>query len=175
MRGTGRAPDDGGSVDDAGPVVGAGVVGEHVVDEHLVGEHVADGPGLVVGVGVRATATRSELLELIRHTLAGAGLPADTVRALATLAGKGGHPAVRTAAAALGVPVAEYPAEALAAVRVPNPSGTVGAAVGTVSVAEAAALAATGGGELLVAKRKTASATAAVARTPHPRNAGEQP
>ncbi|MFB7671959.1 cobalamin biosynthesis protein [Kitasatospora purpeofusca] len=133
------------------------------------------GEGLVVGVGVRATATGAELLELVRHTLAGAGLPADAVRALATLTGKGGHPAVRATAAALGVPVAEYPAGALAAVRVPNPSGAVGAAVGTLSVAEAAALAATGGGELLVPKRKTASATAAVARTPHHRNAGERP
>ncbi|MEK2491720.1 cobalamin biosynthesis protein [Kitasatospora purpeofusca] len=153
--------------DDAGPVGGEG---------RPFGEgRLLDGEGLVVGVGVRATAAETELVELVRRTLAGAGLPTDAVRALATLTGKGGHPAVRAAAAAFGVPVAEYPAEALAAVRVPNPSGTVGEAVGTVSVAEAAALAATDGGELLVPKRKTASATAAVARTPHHRNAGERP
>ncbi|MGY0464314.1 cobalamin biosynthesis protein [Kitasatospora sp. cg17-2] len=155
------------------PLVGEGLV---VGGDRLDGD---DRPfvteGLVVGVGVRATAAETELLELVLRALDGAGLPADAVRALATLTGKGGHPAVRAAAAALGVPVAEYPAGALAAVRVPNPSGTVGEAVGTVSVAEAAALAATGGGELLVPKQKTASATAAVARTPHHRNAGERP
>ncbi|MER5354435.1 cobalamin biosynthesis protein [Kitasatospora sp. NPDC002551] len=143
---------------------------------------------LVVGVGVRGMATGAELLELIRRTLAAARLPSGAVGALATLAGKAGHPAVRAAAAALGVPVVEYPAETLAAVPVPNPSGAVGEAVGTVSVAEAAALAgAVGGGraELVVPKRKSAAATVAVARvpvTPHrPRrphvqqNPGEQP
>ncbi|MFD9062674.1 cobalamin biosynthesis protein [Kitasatospora purpeofusca] len=155
------------------PLVGEGLV---VGGDRLDGDHrpfVTE--GLVVGVGVRATAAETELLELVLRALDGAGRPADAVRALATLTGTGAHPAVRAAAAARGVPVAEYPAGALATVRVPNPSGTVGEAVGTVSVAEAAALAATGGGELLVPKQKTASATAAVARTPHHRNAGERP
>ncbi|MFC5666411.1 cobalamin biosynthesis protein [Kitasatospora misakiensis] len=135
----------------------------------------------MIGVGVRGAATDAELLDLIRRTLDGAGLPSGAVAALATLTGKGGHPAVRTAATVLGVPVVEYPAGVLAAVPVPNPSGAVGDAVGTVSVAEAAALAA-GAGELLVPKRKSASATVAVARVPyshppqpHPQNAGEHP
>ncbi|MFF2951849.1 cobalamin biosynthesis protein [Kitasatospora sp. NPDC057965] len=142
---------------------------------------------LVVGVGVRGSATAAELLDLIRHTLAAAGLPAGAVGTLATLDGKGGHPAVRSAAAALGVPVAEYPAAALAAVPVPNPSGAVGDAVGTASVAEAAALTGAGGGraELVVPKRRSAAATVAVARAPRPpaahrrpqprQNPGEQP
>ncbi|MFF7458309.1 cobalamin biosynthesis protein [Kitasatospora sp. NPDC008115] len=130
---------------------------------------------------MRGSATEAELLELIRRALASAGLPSGAVGALATLTGKGGHPAVRSASAALGVPVAEYPAAALAAVPVPNPSGAVGEAVGTVSVAEAAALAGAGGGraELVVPKRKSAAATVAVARAPrrpHARpNPGEQP
>ncbi|MER7705553.1 cobalamin biosynthesis protein [Kitasatospora sp. NPDC097605] len=121
------------------------------------------------------------MLDLIRRTLASAGLPAGAVGALATLAGKGGHPAVRAAAAALGVPVAEYPAGVLAAVPVPNPSDAVGAAVGTAGVAEAAALAGAGGGhaELVVPKRKSAAATVAVARAPRRPYArptpGEQP
>ncbi|MFF2661070.1 cobalamin biosynthesis protein [Kitasatospora sp. NPDC058032] len=138
-------------------------------------------------MGVRGSATGAELLDLIRRTLAAAGLPSGAVGALATLDGKGGHPAVRSAAAALGVPVAEYPAAALAAVPVPNPSGAVGDAVGTASVAEAAALTGAGGGraELVVPKRRSAAATVAVARVPRPsvahrrpqprQNPGEQP
>lgn len=47
---------------------------------------------------------------------------------------------------------------------VPNPSDVVAAAVGTPSVAEAAAL--IGGGHLVVAKQKSANATVAVARLP---------
>lgn len=47
---------------------------------------------------------------------------------------------------------------------VPNPSDVIAAAVGTPSVAEAAAL--IGGGHLVVAKQKSANATVAVARLP---------
>ena len=62
-----------------------------------------------------------------------------------------------------------YDARALAVLDVPNPSRAPMAAVGTPSVAEAAALAAAPGGELLVPKRKSAPgavprATAAVVR-----------
>jgi cobalt-precorrin 5A hydrolase/precorrin-3B C17-methyltransferase len=69
------------------------------------------------------------------------------------------------------VPLVTYSAEELAAVEVPNPSGAPLAAVGTPSVAEAAAL--LRGGELLVPKRKSeradgqpAMATCAVVRRP---------
>ncbi|MFE6866769.1 cobalamin biosynthesis protein [Kitasatospora sp. NPDC057692] len=169
-----RGPDGNGSrYIGSGALGGSGDVG---------GAPAPPGRGrLVVGVGVRGSATEAELLDLIRRTLAAAGLPPGDVGALATLAGKGGHPAVRAAAAALGVPVAEYPAGTLAAAPVPNPSGVVGDAVGTAGVAEAAALAGAGGGpaELVVPKRKSAAATVAVARAPGrpaPRHTpGEQP
>ncbi|MBN6543737.1 precorrin-3B C(17)-methyltransferase, partial [Actinacidiphila bryophytorum] len=69
------------------------------------------------------------------------------------------------AAERLGVPLVTYPAAELAQVAVPNPSAAPLQAVGTPSVAEAAALLGAGpGGELLVEKRKSAMATAAVAR-----------
>ncbi|MED7949252.1 Rv2231c family pyridoxal phosphate-dependent protein CobC [Streptomyces sp. BE303] len=130
----------------------------------------AAGPGaLVVGVGARGSATAAELLGLIRRALAEAGPPGTPVALIATLTGKAAHPAVRRAAAALGVPVAEHPADALATVPVPHPSAVVGAAVGTAGVAEAAALASAPGGELVVPKRKSPAATVAVARLPrHP-------
>lgn len=63
------------------------------------------------------------------------------------------EPGLVQAAERLGVPLVTYSAEELATVEVPNPSGVALAALGTPSVAEAAALA--GGGELLVPKRKS--------------------
>ncbi|WP_443035211.1 Rv2231c family pyridoxal phosphate-dependent protein CobC [Streptomyces sp. BE20] len=120
-------------------------------------------------MGARGSATAAELLGLIHRALAEAGPPGTPVALIATLTGKAAHPAVRRAAAALGVPVAEHPADALATVPVPHPSAVVGTAVGTAGVAEAAALASAPGGELVVPKRKSPAATVAVARLPrHP-------
>ena len=67
------------------------------------------------------------------------------------------------AAAGRGWPVVTFPASRLAAVPVPNPSEVVRRAVGTPSVAEAAALIEPGSA-LLAAKRASAHATVAVAR-----------
>jgi cobalt-precorrin 5A hydrolase/precorrin-3B C17-methyltransferase len=64
----------------------------------------------------------------------------------------------------LGVPLRFYVAEELAQAKVPNPSPVVAGAVGTPSVAEAAVL--TSGAELLLEKRKTGNATAAIGRLP---------
>lgn len=165
--GADRADADRADADRSG-VGGTGVGGSGV------GRTGADGAGfLVVGVGARGSATAPELLGLIRRALAEAdppgapGTTGTTVALIATLAGKASHPAVRAAAAELGVPVAEHPADALAAVPVPHPSALVGAAVGAAGVAEAAALASAPGGELVVPKRKSPAATVAVARLPH--------
>lgn len=59
---------------------------------------------------------------------------------VATVDAKADEPGIVGAAARLGVPVRTYPAAALATVRVPNPSDAADGAVGTPSVAEAAAL-----------------------------------
>ncbi|MFF7991826.1 cobalamin biosynthesis protein [Kitasatospora xanthocidica] len=120
---------------------------------------------LVVGIGAGGGAGRTEVMRLLTTALTEAGLALDAVARLATVAGKADHPAVRWAAYCLGgVPVDEHPAQDLADVPVPNPSARVGAAVGTASVAEAAALASAPGGRLVVAKRKSATATVAIAR-----------
>ncbi|MFJ9442680.1 cobalamin biosynthesis protein [Kitasatospora sp. NPDC101235] len=120
---------------------------------------------LVVGIGASSGAERTEVLRLLTDTLQEAGLARSAVARLATVAGKADHPAVRWAADRLtGVPVDEHPAEVLADVPVPNPSSTVGTAVGTASVAEAAALASAPGGRLVVTKRRSARATVAIAR-----------
>ncbi|MEU6966292.1 cobalamin biosynthesis protein [Kitasatospora aureofaciens] len=121
---------------------------------------------LVVGIGAGSGAARAEVMRLLTDTLAQEGLDRSAVARLATVTGKAEHPAVRWAASCLtGVPVDEHPVARLAEVPVPNPSGLVGTAVGTASVAEAAALASAPGGRLVVAKRKSAAATVAIART----------
>ena len=104
---------------------------------------------------------------------AGEGSPTPAV--VATIDRRRGHPAVEAAAdaveaaeplagAARRTAVVTFPASLLAAVDVPNPSADVDGAVGTPSVAEAAALLAAGpGARLVVEKRRGATTTAAVA------------
>ncbi|MEU6311719.1 Rv2231c family pyridoxal phosphate-dependent protein CobC [Streptomyces sp. NPDC047014] len=116
---------------------------------------------LVVGVGGRAGVSVAEVCALVEETLRGAGLAAEAVTALATVESKTAEPGLAGAAERFGVPLVGYPAARLAAVEVPEPSEAVRLAAGTPSVAEAAALAT--GGELLVPKRRSVSATCAVA------------
>ncbi|MEV4461482.1 precorrin-3B C(17)-methyltransferase, partial [Microbispora sp. NPDC049633] len=119
-------------------------------------------PSLVVGVGASRGVAAEEVLALIRDALAEAGLSPRSVVRLATADVKADEAGIVAAARALGVPLVTHPAERLAGVTVPHPSEVVRRAVGTPSVAEAAALA--DGGDLVVPKRRSAMATAAVAR-----------
>ncbi|WP_369245676.1 precorrin-3B C(17)-methyltransferase [Streptomyces sp. R41] len=128
-------------------------------------------PSLVVGVGASKGAPVDEVLGLVEDALREAGLSAKSVAELATVDAKADEPGIVAGAERLGVPVVTYTAEELAKVEVPNPSDAPLAAVGTPSVAEAAAL--VRGGELLVPKRKSeradgqpAMATCAVVRRP---------
>ncbi|MER6071340.1 precorrin-3B C(17)-methyltransferase [Streptomyces sp. NPDC001817] len=121
-------------------------------------------PSLVVGVGASRGAPVEEVLGLVEAALREAGLSHRSVAELATVDAKAEEPGLVAAAGRLGVPLVTYSAEELAAVEVPNPSHAPLAAVGTPSVAEAAAL--LRGGELLVPKRKSAMATCAVVRRP---------
>ncbi|MEY9964681.1 cobalt-precorrin 5A hydrolase/precorrin-3B C17-methyltransferase [Streptacidiphilus sp. MAP12-16] len=124
---------------------------------------------LVVGVGASRGASAEEILGLVRETLAEAGLSEHSLSRLATVDAKADEPGLLEAARVLGVALVTFSAEELAAVDVPNPSAAPLAAVGTPSVAEAAAL--LEGGELLVPKRKSAPegraamCTVAVARS----------
>ena len=119
-------------------------------------------PSLAVGVGASRGVSAAEVLGLIDATLAGAGLSPLSVAGLATVDAKADEPGLTEAAALRGWTLTTYPAEVLAAVDVPNPSAAALAAVGTPSVAEAAAL--NRGDVLVAAKQKSAMATAAVAR-----------
>ena len=119
-------------------------------------------PSLVVGVGASKNVSRAEVLGLIDSVLTEAGLSPASVTALATVDAKAAEPGLVAAAKERGWPLLTYPADRLAALTVPNPSSAVLAAVGTPSVAEAAALASAD--VLVVPKRKSAMATVAVGR-----------
>ncbi|WP_101254503.1 precorrin-3B C(17)-methyltransferase [Streptomyces barkulensis] len=128
-------------------------------------------PTLAVGVGASRGAPAEEVAALVGQALAEAGLSPLSVTELATVEAKAGEEGLVETARRLGVPLRTYPADELAAVPVPHPSDAPLAAVGTPSVAEAAALLACGeGAELVVPKRKSAPggraamATCAVAR-----------
>jgi cobalt-precorrin 5A hydrolase/precorrin-3B C17-methyltransferase len=82
-----------------------------------------------------------------------AGLSPTSVSAVATIDLKVDERAVVGLALRFGVPVVTFPAETLAGVEVPNPSEVVAAAVGSPSVAEAAAVAAAGPGAVLVGEK----------------------
>ncbi len=138
-------------------------------------------PSLVVGAGASTGVTSGEAGRLIDEALATAGLSPRSVRWLATADIKAREPGLLAAAGKRGWSVVTASAEQLAAVDVPTPSEIVRAAVGTPSVAEAAALlvaeggqdqgqpepdsrAGPGGAQLIVTKRASAHATVAVAR-----------
>ncbi|MFC4497264.1 cobalamin biosynthesis protein [Streptomyces ovatisporus] len=134
---------------------------------------------LTVGVGASRGVAGDEVLGLVRRVLDEGGLPAACVRELATVDAKAGEPGLLAAADRLGVPLRTYPSGALCAVDVPTPSELTRTAVATPSVAEAAALLASGeGGRLLVRKTSSAGpgraamATAAVATAAMPSAVG---
>ncbi|MGN9776922.1 precorrin-3B C(17)-methyltransferase [Micromonospora sp. H33] len=120
-------------------------------------------PSLVAGVGASRGVPAGEVRALLDRVLAEAGLSPASLRCLASADVKADEAGIRATADALRVPLVTWPAAELAAVDVPNPSEVVRAAVGTPSVAEAAALLG-GDAELLVPKTATAMATVAVAR-----------
>lgn len=121
-------------------------------------------PSLVVGMGASRGVAVDEVGELADTALADAGLSATAVACLATADVKADEPGLVAAAAERQWDLVTIPAARLAATEVPNPSRVVADAVGTPSVAEAAALHL--GGELVVEKRRSARATVAVARRP---------
>jgi cobalamin biosynthesis protein CbiG len=121
----------------------------------------------VLGVGARARVPADELVGSIDAALRRAGLPPAGIAALATLDRRAAEAGVRAAAHRYGWPVLAFDSSRLAAVDVPHPAGTVAAAVGTPSVAEAAALLAAGpGGVLVLPKMIFARVTVAIARGP---------
>ncbi|GAB3925741.1 hypothetical protein GCM10029976_019450 [Kribbella albertanoniae] len=115
---------------------------------------------LVVGVGLRAGTSYRELRELVGAAVADAG--GGRVRILITVDGRETEPGVQRLAAFLGAELQTVAPAELRRQSVPSPSEQVERLAGTPSVAEAAVLSA--GAELVVTKRTSAQATAAVGR-----------
>jgi cobalt-precorrin 5A hydrolase/precorrin-3B C17-methyltransferase len=147
----------------------------------IVSDEVVDPPrpavvyrpaSLVVGVGASRGARATEIGAAIDAALSDAGLSPHSVVDIATIDAKASEPGLLAAASARGWPVTTFPAATLAGIPVPAPSAVVDAAVGTPSVAEAAALAR--GGTLVMGKQRSQPqapgrapmATVAVARLP---------
>jgi histidinol-phosphate/aromatic aminotransferase/cobyric acid decarboxylase-like protein len=120
-----------------------------------------------VGIGATAGVGPDEVLAAVDAVLP----PGSAEVRLATLDRRAAEAGLREAAGRRGWTLTGHPAESLAAVPVPTPSGRVAAAVGTPSVAEAAAL--LGGGELLVGKTVVGRVTVAVARDVDLRHHGD--
>ncbi|MCO1594927.1 precorrin-3B C(17)-methyltransferase [Micromonospora sp. RHAY321] len=125
-------------------------------------------PSLVAGVGASRGVPAAEVAELLHRVLARADLSPASLRCLASADVKADEAGILSTADACRVPLVTWTATELAAVDVPHPSEVVRAAVGTPSVAEAAALLGHAGrpgdAALLVPKTASAMATVAVAR-----------
>lgn len=111
---------------------------------------------ITVGIGARSGVSADEVLAAVD-----AVLPVGTAAVrLATLEARAHEPGLREAATARGWSLVGHPATALAQVRTPTASSRVAAAVGTGSVAEAAAL--LHGGALVVPRTVCGRVTVAV-------------
>ena len=120
---------------------------------------------VAVGLGARPGTPAVDLAAAVGAALADAGVVAVDVQVLATIDRRAAEPGVRAVAAGHGWALVAFPAADLAARAVPHGSEQVAAAVGTPSVAEAAALAAAGPHAVLILpKRVFRGSTVAIAR-----------
>ncbi|MEO7260185.1 MAG: Rv2231c family pyridoxal phosphate-dependent protein CobC [Jatrophihabitantaceae bacterium] len=130
-------------------------------------------PMLIAGMGASFGVSVVEVRALLDIALDQLGLDSSALSAIATVDSKAREQGLVELAAALGVPLVLHSAPELARVAVPRPSPVVDAALGTPSVAEAAALLGLPGWqaghpaaavELLVGKTASPRATVAIAR-----------
>jgi len=120
-------------------------------------------PCLTLGAGCRRGADPGDVAAGVLAALEKEGFAPGAVARVASVDAKADEPALHELARSLGVPFVTFPAETLDAVPVPNPSDRVSRAVGTASVAEAAALAAAPSSRLVTPKVKGRSWTLSVA------------
>ncbi len=119
-------------------------------------------PSLVLGLGASRGVTAGEVDGLLSRALADAGLSELSVCAVGTVEAKLQEPGLVAAVRRRGWVLTPFTVEELRGVEVPHPSEAAMRALGTPSVAEAAALLL--GNELVVSKTKSAMATVAIAR-----------
>jgi cobalt-precorrin 5A hydrolase len=119
---------------------------------------------LVLGLGARPGWPAGQLRTAVLAVLGEAGYTCADVAVLATVERRAAEDGVRNLAVDLGWRLVGVPAAELAAQAVPHPSARVALAVGTGSVAEAAALIVAGpGATLVIGKQVRDGVTVAVA------------
>ena len=126
------------------------------------------GPGFVLGVGCERGTPPAEMIALVELSLRDAGLDAADILSIASLDTRAEEPAMIALADHFSVPFRVFDAARLEreTPRLANPSSIVFSHTGCHGVAEAAALAGAGAaGRLVVAKRKSPHATAAIAES----------
>ncbi|MEX0969233.1 MAG: precorrin-3B C(17)-methyltransferase [Paracoccaceae bacterium] len=126
---------------------------------------------ITLGVGCARNCPPEELAALVDGALAEANIARGAIAGVFSLDLKADEPAMNQLAQSLDRPFRLFTADALEAEtpRLENPSDVVFAEVGCHGVCEAAALAAAGPqAKLLLAKRKSANATCALALAPAP-------
>lgn len=118
---------------------------------------------LVAGVGCNRGTKAREILNLIKNTFQKQRLSFESLRCLTTIEAKKGEQGLLDAAEELDVALMFFGKSELESVKTPHPSSVVKKHMGVSSVCEATALLKTGGGRLLVTKKKSLNATLAVA------------
>ena len=128
---------------------------------------------ITLGLGCDRGTPAATIARCIDQALTLCGAAPSDVHAVASIDLKADEAGLREILEDLGWPCRFYPAAALAAVEVPNPSETVRKYTGTPSVSEAAALLAANAdaGHLLIEKHKLRgpdgrNATVSIARIP---------
>ncbi|UEL35482.1 cobalamin biosynthesis protein [Rhodococcus sp. C1] len=111
-------------------------------------------------MGFTTSVTAKDIVAAVKAVPAAQG----KIVVLATVAAKAESSTLLTAAHELNVPIVSFAPDVLARVQVRSPSPRVENAVGTASVAEAAAILASGGGRLVLAKTARDGVTVAAAR-----------
>ncbi|MFE5643150.1 cobalamin biosynthesis protein [Rhodococcus sp. NPDC056516] len=115
---------------------------------------------LCLGIGFTTSVTAKDIVAAVNAVPQGRW----KIVVLATATAKAESPALLAAADELNVPIVSFAPDVLARVQVPSPSSRVEDAIGTASVAEAAAILASGGGLLALAKTARDGVTVAAAR-----------
>lgn len=117
-------------------------------------------PSLVAGVGCSSDASPEDVSKLLNAVCESSGLDRRAIAKIATIDIRAQHPAI----IGQGLKVVSFSSTELSKITVPNPSKAVESAVGTPSVAEAAALLASRSDTLLTTKQSSTCATVALAR-----------
>ncbi|MBF0179359.1 MAG: cobalamin biosynthesis protein [Magnetococcales bacterium] len=111
-------------------------------------------PHLTVGIGCDRGTSLATLRTALGRALESQGIPEGAITGMATIDRKHDEPGLLELARQLGFSFIFFGAEQLKEIPTPNPSTVVDAHMGTPSVAEAAALLACPGAELILAKTR---------------------